>query len=183
NTKILLLTKYNAMKKVFLIVTLGIISSALFAQNAEELFNKAESKARGGNFEEAIDLYTSAINADPEYENAYLRRAFAYINIKDYEKAVADYTAIIKNNPDHTFAYLSRGGAYNKLEKYKEAMADFDKVLEIEQGGLQAQEAYNNRGWSKKALGDKAGACEDWKKSKKIGNAEAKLILKNNHCK
>ena len=45
------------------------------------------------------------------------------------------------------------------------------------------QEAYNNRGWSKKFLGDTKGACADWKKSKKLGNKEAKIIYKNNHCK
>jgi hypothetical protein len=32
-------------------------------------------------------------------------------------------------------------------------------------------------------MGDTEGACEDWNKSKQLGNAEAKIILKNNHCK
>lgn len=34
-----------------------------------------------------------------------------------------------------------------------------------------------------KMLGDVKGACEDWNKSKKLGNEEAKIILKNNYCK
>jgi hypothetical protein len=41
----------------------------------------------------------------------------------------------------------------------------------------------NNRGWSKKFKGDKDGACKDWNASKKMGNDEAKIILKNNQCK
>lgn len=41
----------------------------------------------------------------------------------------------------------------------------------------------NNRGWAKKFLGDKDGACKDWQTSKKMGNEEAKIILKNNQCR
>ena len=44
------------------------------------------------------------------------------------------------------------------------------------------QEAYNNRGFALKKLGRKDEACKDWNKSKKLGNKEAKVILKNNYC-
>ena len=45
------------------------------------------------------------------------------------------------------------------------------------------QEAFNNRGWSYKGKGDMKAACRDWKESRKMGNAEAKIILSNNRCK
>jgi Flp pilus assembly protein TadD len=66
-----------------------------------------------------------------------------------------------------------------KLKKYGEAKADFDDVIAADP---ENSEAYNNRGWCKKRLGNKEGACEDWKTSKKLGNSEAKIILKNNGC-
>jgi Flp pilus assembly protein TadD len=66
------------------------------------------------------------------------------------------------------------------LKKYDLAVTDFDKALEIDPTN---QEAYNNRGWAKLGMDDKKGACKDWKKSKKLGNGEAKIILENNHCK
>ena len=59
------------------------------------------------------------------------------------------------------------------------AIKDFNMAIEIDPKN---SEAYNNRGWSKKGLGDKDGACQDWKTSKKMGNEEAKIILKNNQC-
>ena len=59
-------------------------------------------------------------------------------------------------------------------------MDDFNVALKLKPDDA---EAYNNRGFSKKMLGDKTGACEDWNKSKKLGNEEAKIILKNNYCK
>ena len=66
-----------------------------------------------------------------------------------------------------------------KLKQYEKAMEDFNAILAADP---ENQEAYNNRGWCKKYLGDPAGACEDWKQSKKLGNSEAKIILKNNGC-
>lgn len=59
-------------------------------------------------------------------------------------------------------------------------MRDFDTVLSIDP---KDQEAYNNRGWARKALGDMSGACQDWRTSKKLGNGEARIILENNRCK
>ncbi len=70
--------------------------------------------------------------------------------------------------------------ALNKQKKYKEAMADYDRVLSLDPKNT---EAYNNRGWCKKWLTDTDGACADWNTSKRLGSEEAKIILKNNHCK
>ena len=98
----------------------------------------------------------------------------------EYKGAIEDYSRVIELDPKHKWAYLSRGAAKNKLNEFKEAMIDFTKVLELDP---KDQEAYNNRGFSKKGLDDQAGACADWNKSKKMGNEEAKIILKNNHCK
>ncbi|MBI4648042.1 MAG: tetratricopeptide repeat protein [Bacteroidia bacterium] len=169
------------MKKISICFTLlFLLSGAAFTQDAEAYFKQAEVKSSIADYQAAVDLYSKVIQADPEYINAYLRRAFCYSILKEYEKCISDYTKVIEQNPQHTMAYLSRGSAYNKLEKYDKAIADFNQVLELDP---KDQEAYNNRGWAKKAKGDKEGACDDWTKSKRLGNAEAKLILKNNHCK
>ncbi|MCC6690317.1 MAG: tetratricopeptide repeat protein, partial [Bacteroidia bacterium] len=82
--------------------------------------------------------------------------------------------------PDHEYAYVSRGSAKNKLKNFKEALLDFDRALQLKPDDC---EAYNNRGWAKKGLGDEDGACKDWHYSKKKGNDEAKIIIKNNHCR
>lgn len=166
------------MKRIiFLFVTITICYTS-WAQNAD--FKAGEQLASSGNYQGAVDAYTKALAADPEDLNALLRRGFAYGILKEYEKAVADYSKVIAANDKATLAYLSRGSSYNKLKKYDLAIADFNKVLELDASN---QEAYNNRGWAKKYLGQKAEACADWKASKKLGNAEAKLILKNNQCK
>ena len=168
------------MKNVVLLITMALLSFSSFAQDAEAVFNKAEGLFAAGKYEDAAELYARVLKTDPENMNAYLRRGFCLSVLERYDEAIADYTFVVQQHPNHPFAYLSRGSAYNKKEEWKLALADFDKVLSLDPKN---QEAYNNRGWAKTDLGLHKEACKDWKASKKLGNAEAKIIMKNNHCK
>lgn len=165
------------VKLVFLALSVSLCG---FSQEADALFNSAENLFANGNYQEAEKLYTQVIEADAENMNAYLRRGFCRSVLTKYEAAVADYSFVIENHSKHPFAYLSRGSAYNKMEKWQDALIDFNMVLNIDPKN---QEAYNNRGWTKNGMGLYKEACKDWKASKKLGNEEAKIILKNNQCK
>lgn len=150
------------------------------ANSAEALFHEGENAYRNGGYAKAIGLYTQTLAIDPDHLNAFLQRGFCHSLQREYDLAVVDFTSVIQRKPDHLWAYTNRGSAYGKLGKNNLAMADFDKVLQLDPKN---EEAYNNRGWIKKAEGDTKGACKDWNTSKKMGNAEAKIILKNNNCR
>jgi tetratricopeptide (TPR) repeat protein len=167
----------------FLIVGLLMLgSSHLVAQDstAADYFNKGEFYYRNFSHQEAVTYYNRVLELEPNHVNALLQRGFCRNILKDFEGAIADFSEVIRLNPDHKWAYVSRGSARNKTGKYELAIADFNRALELDPSD---QEAYNNRGFSKKLMGDKKGACEDWNTSKKLGNQEAKIILKNNYCK
>jgi len=170
-----------SFKTNYCLILFVFISCAVFAQPkpGESFFWEAEQKERSGDYQGAVDSYSKAIMADSSNMNYFLKRGFANTLNQKYEDAITDFSFIIEENPGHLFALTSRGSAFNKLGKYEEAMADFNLVLEMDPGN---QEAYNNRGWSKKFLGDFEGACKDWRKSKRLGNEEAVIILGNNFC-
>lgn len=168
------------MRTLLIVITSLIYSITSFAQNADATFNKAENLFANGEYKEAAALYSKVINTDPENVNAFLRRGFCNSVLKQYEASIKDFSYVIEKHPKHPFAYLSRGSAYNKTEQFKTALIDFDMVLNMDPKN---QEAYNNRGWAKNGLGLFKEACADWKTSRKMGNEEAKIILKNNHCK
>lgn len=168
------------MKRFCVFLLVLMVSIQGFSQDAEKVFNKAENLFASGEYEEAEKLYTQVISLDEKNMNAYLRRGFCRSVLKKYEEAVADYTFVVEKHPKHPFAYLSRGSAYNKMEKWQDALIDFNMVLNIDPKN---QEAYNNRGWTKNGMGLYKEACQDWKTSRKLGNEEAKIILKNNNCK
>ncbi|MFT6211144.1 MAG: tetratricopeptide (TPR) repeat protein [Bacteroidia bacterium] len=166
--------------RILILLLFLFFATFSLAQTSEVLFNKAESEFFSGKYEAASSLYSQVITADSENVNAYLRRGFCNSVQKNYEQAIADFSYVIEAHDSHLFAYISRGSAFNKTEDYQSALIDFDKALLLDP---ENQEAYNNRGWAKTGLGLAKEACEDWKQSKKLGNEEAKLILKNNHCK
>jgi len=166
--------------KIILTLLVTLISFAAAAQNAEAIFNKAEGLFANEKYTEAAELYSRVVALDSDNLNGYLRRGFCFSVLKQYEKAVADFSVVIDRHGKHPFAYISRGSAYNKLKKFETALIDFDLALNLDPKN---QEAYNNRGWAKNGLGLYKEACADWKKSKKLGNEEAKIILKNNSCK
>ncbi|MEZ4721828.1 MAG: tetratricopeptide repeat protein [Flavobacteriales bacterium] len=167
------------MKHLTLLLASFFFCIGIFAQDAAELVSQGQKQLEMGQNDEALNLYNKAIQTDPEYLDAYLKRAFVYSIQEKHQLAIQDYDKIIELNPKNSYMYVSRGSAYNKLKQYQKAIEDFNKAIEIDENNTQA---YNNRGWAKKALGDKEGACDDWKKSKKMGNEEAKIILKNNQC-
>jgi tetratricopeptide (TPR) repeat protein len=156
------------------------VAQAMPDKETERLFRDGENAYNSGGYAKAIDLYTQVLMRDPENLNAYLQRGFCHNLRRDYAAAVEDFTAVIGRKPDHLWAYTSRGSAYNKLGKYDLAIRDFDTAIGFD---TRNEEAYNNRGWARKSSGDPTGACKDWKTSKKLGNAEARIILENNRCK
>ena len=172
------------MKHLFLLLTLSLsnlLTSS--AQDIEGMFKQGEQKKNSGDYKTAIGFYTKVLNVEPDHLNALLQRAFCQTIEKNYQGAIDDYTKVITEHPEHIWAYISRGSAKNKLKKFAEALPDFDMALSLNPKSEEAQEALNNRGWAKQGLGNHDDACKDWNESKKKGNEEAKLILKNTHCK
>ena len=168
---------------------LGLVADACSAQYLAEqrttdpidaLYEAGEKAMRAGDKNTATACFDKVLSMDPDHVNAHLQRGSCHIAQKRYELAIADLSAVIAQRPDISWAYVSRGTAYSKLDQHGAAIADLDKAIELDPTNA---EAFNNRGWSKKAMDDPDGACTDWMESKRLGNPEAKIILKNNHCK
>ncbi|MBL7937995.1 MAG: tetratricopeptide repeat protein [Flavobacteriales bacterium] len=162
------------------LATAQYMADATPRSGMEELYKAGEKAYRSGEYSAAIALFGQVLENEPDHVNALLQRGFCHSLNAEYDLAVKDFSAVIERKNDHTWAYTSRGSAYNKLGQYELAIADFNKVLAIDPKN---EEAYNNRGWARKATGDISAACKDWNTSKRMGNAEAKIILTNNRCK
>ena len=160
---------------LFFIFSCGVY----FAQDAKDLVRQGKRAQNMGNTEEAIEIYNQAIDLEPDFTDAYTARAYSYGFRGDHDLAIQDYTKVIELDPNNADVYISRGSGYNDMHKFNLALSDFNKAIELDPTNARA---YNNRGFTKKGLGDKDGACKDWKKSKKLGNGEAKIILINNQC-
>lgn len=86
-----------------------------------------------GNRLEAIGNFSSAIQLDPEYSDAYRRRGAAQSDLGNHDQAITDFTRAIGLTPKETILYLCRGSEYLLFKKdYDAAIADFSKGIEID---------------------------------------------------
>jgi tetratricopeptide (TPR) repeat protein len=64
--------------------------------DAEDLIRKGVRVQKKGNYEEAIKLYTRAIDKNDRLQLAYYNRGICFIEIKEYFKSLADFNALVK---------------------------------------------------------------------------------------
>ncbi len=86
-----------------------------------------------GNFENAVDDYSSIIEIDPNSESAYYSRALNYFYLAIYSKSIADYNKVLELDSDSNDdrLYLYRGCGYMALDNPSNAVVDFTNAIRI----------------------------------------------------
>lgn len=146
------------MKKTTLVLLL--LPLFTFAQ-ANKFFRQG---MRATDFNEQIDLFSQAIELEPQHLDAYFQRAIAKDNIGDYNGAILDYTKVIFYEPDAD-PYYNRGNSKYKLNDFAGAGDDYAKAIEIDP---QFYEARYSLGCVKYDLEDYEGAIEELIKVVKV---------------
>jgi tetratricopeptide (TPR) repeat protein len=101
-------------------------------QSAAEAFNEGQNAQEKGDFNNAIRLYTAAINAEPKLFQAYYQRATAYLSLSRDREAEADLKKVLELNPDFARAHRAIGQIYLDAGKTAEALQAFARALELE---------------------------------------------------
>jgi lipoprotein NlpI len=120
----------------FAFVGMLLWPDALRAAGADDA-NQAVLAARNGNYEEAIELFTRAINSD-ELGPSNRAKAFAYRGIAkmttgDYDGAQLDLNSAIALDSDYNAnAYAYRGYIKLVLGQASEAVPDLEKSAELQ---------------------------------------------------
>lgn len=119
-----------------LLLLLLLCDSALVADaqsnDAIKLYNQALAQKNNKAFDEALRLYTKAIEISPDFFEAYFARGLLYLNDEnDPKNAIADFTKAMSLKPDSDKPYIARGVAYARQDELDLALKDFDKVLEL----------------------------------------------------
>jgi len=93
---------------------------------------QANKKFQENHHNEAIELYTKAIELNPGNHILFANRSFAHIKLENYGSALIDATESIELAPSYIKGYFRRGTAYLALGKLKQAKQDFTKAVKIE---------------------------------------------------
>jgi len=95
---------------------------------AAEYFRQAYARQTGGDFDEAIRLYTRSIEAFPTAE-AYTFRGWTYSFLGDYDRAIAECLEAIKVDSDFGNPYNDIGAYLIEQGKWEDAVPWFKKAM------------------------------------------------------
>jgi tetratricopeptide (TPR) repeat protein len=132
-----------------------------------------------GQPEKALEDFDKAIQLDSYFADAYSNRGSVKHQLGRDKAALTDLDAALRLDPNSADAYQNRGVVKNVLKLFPEALADFNQALKLkpENGGV-----YLGRGISKFYMGDKTGACGDWRTASVRGATDAAALI-TEYCK
>lgn len=96
-----------------------------------------------GDYDEAVNIFTSILEADPGNEVAYGGLAEAYDNLGLYEQAEQTYKKAISVKPDYWLSYKRLGNFYLKKGEYQNAIEPLYQVVQLTPDNF---EGYSNIG-------------------------------------
>ncbi|KAJ1975703.1 Palmitoyl-protein thioesterase 1 [Dimargaris xerosporica] len=99
------------------------------SQKAEELKTDANKYFKECKYDDAIRLYTEAIELDPTQAAYYCNRAFAYIKTEAFGYAIADAEKAIELDPSFVKGYYRRATANMALCNFKTSLRDYRTVV------------------------------------------------------
>lgn len=97
-----------------------------------ELLQRSQILIEAGEVTQAEALLTEIINDQPDFVEAWNRRAVLYYTLGQYQKSLNDCEMVVKLNPIHFGALHGMGLCYAALGNYSAAIQTFRKALEIQ---------------------------------------------------
>jgi tetratricopeptide (TPR) repeat protein len=131
----------------------GAVTQAILkCKQAKEAYDK-------GQVEEAIRLYTEAIELNPKYTDAYFQRSAMYRERGQWDKELEDLNSTLACDKNHVGALRRRAERYFYAGQYLDAELDYDAVIKLEREGWYN---YYMRGRARAAQGHNEGAIKDF---------------------
>lgn len=109
--------------------TLNQYNKELNGLSAIDWFKNGYAFQNAGNYKQAIEAYSRAIELDPNDAKAYSCRGIAYNNLGDHRQAIRDYDRAIELDPKYAWAYVGRGNAYFHRGDDEQAIRDYDRAI------------------------------------------------------
>ncbi len=91
---------------------------------------QADSSAKAGEFQEAIDLYLQALKISPEDVDILLHLGNLYLWSGEFEKAEKLLTRVINLTPEYEDAYQSLSNVYLNQDMVQEAIDVLERLIE-----------------------------------------------------
>lgn len=143
---------------------------------AKEIYDEAGKFFEDNKFEEAIDLYTKAIEEYSDYASAYFNRALSYALMSKYDDARKDAEKVLELEPDKADAPYVMG----VISEYDH---DNDGALEWYEKSLKNDPTYTQAKDRLKALKEKMKGATPGTEKAKGGKGDDKTVVEEGQIK
>lgn len=99
--------------------------------NASELSNKGVSLGNLGKFDEALECFDRALDANPKYARALIDKAIGLLIMQRAKDALDCSDKALEIDPEYNLAWCTKGMSLRKLNRLEESIACFDNHLSI----------------------------------------------------
>ncbi len=97
-----------------------------------EMIERSQKLMDGGKVAEAEKVLNELIKTQPDFAEAWNRRAFLYYTIGEYRRSLIDCQMVVELNPVHFGALHGMGLSHAALGEYHQAVKAFSRALEIQ---------------------------------------------------
>jgi tetratricopeptide (TPR) repeat protein len=146
----------------------------LAVQDAQDLYRSGVEKHERGDLPGARDDLSKAIEAKPDFADAYFRRGAVLLDQKEYVAATSDLSRAVELAPKSGYPYLLRAKARMGLNDLAGAGEDASRAIEL---GVKPSDAYEIRGVGRFRRKDYAGALEDFNEVLRLSPANKRVSL------
>lgn len=121
-----------------LIGSIGLVVAGFYGMKAVNSSNAHNSYSEGKKlydlkrYEEAIAAYEKAIQAMPEYSEAWIEKGKALSDLQRFNDALNAYDKAIQINDKNAEAWIGRGNVLQEFNRYSEALAAYEKGRSIQ---------------------------------------------------
>lgn len=131
----------------------------------EELYQNGLHKVSQNKLEEAIELFTKAIELNATNPHYYNERAVCYLNMGKFELSMFDMNKSIALDEKYAYFYSCRAFLKTKMKDMDGAVEDYERSLELDPKN---DITYNNMAIALESIGNMNKAQKYYKKSNEI---------------
>ena len=138
------------------------------ALSVQDYLKMADKYFNSGDYREAIENYSAAIELEEDCAIAYNNRGCTYAKLEEYDKALSNAECAVRLKPKEANYYDTLGCAYMGLKNYSKTIEAFDQAIKLNPNFAAA---HYNRGLCRQAqsIDDSTKAQDDFNKAKALG--------------
>ena len=161
-----LINRLSILAAVGLLAFSGCMASS---DSPEVTLEKANILKDRGKFDDAVPVYTKAIESFSDRPDVYFSRGDCYFNLQLPEKALADYTKCLELDPDFSDAINEKGVVLAQMGQFELAAEQFSLLINKLPDNVLA---LRNRGLCLHDLGNYEEALRDYEKAIELNDKD-----------